>query len=267
VAGSVFEGEYWNVDSETSAITRLQFAQLADHACVSAWGSCFPEECEWGETELEVLNDDDETSGERHAFAKWAFDSEPSYCLFTMDQDELTVIWISIRSDIPSFKMTLTFRKDAERSADAQNPDPLAKFKHMWNGSEPGWKLIQYTHQVFLVEFNFDESGPTRSEFPAIVEFVGSFPHESEDQMWERLRGCSGIGIAKPLGPPEMNRLRTYQRENNLNLTVCTINPDDYLVLTPNGNHYGWIAFPHYRRRVIKRMIDADVQVVSGDLE
>ncbi|MFN7845533.1 MAG: hypothetical protein ACK5N9_27735, partial [Pirellula sp.] len=49
-------------------------------------------------------------------------------------------------------------------------------------------------------EFNFADAGPTRSDIPALVELVGMLPNESEDEMWERLRGCSGIGLAKPQG-------------------------------------------------------------------
>ena len=61
-------------------------------------------------------------------------------------------------------------------------------------------------------------------------------------------------GLATPLGPTKMNRLRTLQRAANLNLTVSTIEPDDYLVLTPDGNHYGWVALLPYRCPVIERM-------------
>jgi hypothetical protein len=50
-------------------------------------------------------------------------------------------------------------------------------------------------------------------------------------------------------------------------VTFCTIGPDDYLVLSPDGNHYGWINLHRYRRPVVARMISADVPVVSGHVE
>jgi hypothetical protein len=106
---SVFDGEYRNVEVETTDITRFQFTRRADHVYVAAWGSCVPKDCPWGETELHVLNDLDVTSDKCHAFATWEFDSEPAHCLFTMDHNELKVIWISIQTDIQSFKRTLTF--------------------------------------------------------------------------------------------------------------------------------------------------------------
>lgn len=259
-----FQGEFWNTDVNASGITRLQFLH-GTH--VSAWGACFPEDCPWGETEFHLLNEMSNTSGVQYAFATWGSDSELTHCLLTLVDDELTVVQIAIRSEYPSYKMTETFRKDAERSAEVKNADPLRKFKYMWDGSQSGWKLIQYTHQVFFAELNFDESGPTRSEFPAVFKLVGPFPDETYDQMWERLRGCTGIGLPSPIGPLGMGRLRAFQLENNLNLTVCTIDPDDYLVLAPSGHHFGWMALQNYRKSVIERMLDAGVPVVSGRLE
>ena len=264
---SDFDGEYWNVDAKTSSITRFHFVRRGNGVYASAWGSCFPEDCEWGETELHLLDEHDGANAATNAFATWNADSEPSHCLMTIVDGLLTVTTIAIRSEFPSYRTISTFRKDAVRSAEAQHPDPLAKFRHMWDGSQPGWKLIQYDTDVFLVEFNFDETGPTRSEIPAIIEFIGTFHEESEDQMWERLRGCSGIGLGKPLGRTELNRLQTRQRESDLKVTVCTIGPDDYLVLSPDGHHFDWINFLRYRRPVIERMIDAGVLVVSGQLK
>ncbi len=214
-----------------------------------------------------MLDGDDRPDSETHAFTTWHADFEPSHCLMTLADGLLTVVEIAIRSKFPSYRNVSTFRKNAERSAEAQNPDPLAKLKHMWDGSEPGWNLIRYDTDVYLVEFNFDESGPARSDIPVIAEFVGKLPEESEDQMWERLRGCSGIGLAKPLGRNEMNRLQARQRENDVKVTFCTIGPDDYLVLAPDGNHYGWMNLLRYRRPVVERMLNAGVPVVSGHLE
>ncbi len=264
---SVFDGEYWNTDARTSSITRIRFVPRGTVVYASAWGACFPEDCEWGETELQLLNKHDDSDAESHAFATWDADSEPSHCLMTIVDGLMTVIQIAIRSEFPSYRSISTFRKDAAKSAEAQNPDPLVKLKHMWDGSEAGWKLIQYDTDVFLVEFNFDESGPTRSDIPAIVEFIGTLPDEPEDQIWERLRGCSRIGLAKPLGQAGMNRFQARQRESETKVTFCTIGPDDYLVLSPDGNHYGWINFLRYRRPVIEHMINAGVPVVSGHVE
>ena len=107
----MFDGEFWNTDAETSAITRLRFAQRDDGIYASAWGSCFPEDCEWGETELHLLDGDDRSDSEAHAFATWHADSEPSHCLMTLADGLLTVVEIAIRSQFPSYRMVSTFRK------------------------------------------------------------------------------------------------------------------------------------------------------------
>lgn len=262
-----FDGEYWNVVEETSSITRLLFTHLDDVHFVEAWGSCFPRDCEWGETELYLLNDKDEAGIGLHAFATWDWDPDPTHCLFELSANELVVTKISLQSEIKSYKVSETFRKDESKSVAARNADPLDKFKAMWDGSEPGWRLIQYDKPVYLIEFNFDESGPTRGELPAVIEFEGLKPGETEEQKWELLRGCEGIGLGAPIGSSRMERLRQLESEYDLDLTVQKIEPDDYLVLQPSGGHYGmWTVLPSYRRPIVERMLDAGVPVVSGRL-
>jgi len=255
-------GEFWNTDAKTPEITRLLFSKRAGRSYVSAWGACFPTDCEWGETDLHLLDDASDSTGKVHAFATWELEGL-SHCLLTLDREELTVLSISIRSEFNS-KTHSSFRKDAIRSAKARNPDPLEKFSRMWDGSERGWKLVQYKHPVYLVEINFKQKGPTRREFPAVLEWFGSLPNETKEQMWQRSRGCSGISISNPFNPTKMKRLKRLQREYGLDLTVYTIEPGDYLVLTPMGNHYDWVCFPKYRRPVVDRMLKAGVEVVAG---
>lgn len=266
----MFNGEFWNTDTKTSHITRICFAERGSSIFASAWGSCFPNDCPWGEVELHLLTElDASVANESHAFATWPSDEDSTHCLMTLSNGLLTVVEIAIHSEYPSYKVVSSLRKDPVRSAEVRSTDlPLAKLKHMWDGSELGWKLVQYDTDVYLVEFNFDESGPTRADIPVIRKFVVERPGESNEQMWERLRGCEGMVVAKPLGPNAMNRLQTLQRECDFTVTVCAIGPDDYLVLSPDGNHYGgWIIFPRYRRPVIEQMINAGVPIVSSHVE
>jgi len=145
--------------------------------------------------------------------------------------------------------------------------DELNEYRHMWDGSEEDWKLIQYDSSVFLVEFNFNESGPNRREFQSVVEFIGLLPNENETEAWERLRECSGIGKAAPLGPSRMKLLRQHESENDLNLTVLCIEPIDHLVLTPNGLHYNWLTRPELRSPVVAKMLESGVDVVQEHLD
>jgi hypothetical protein len=273
VSENRFGGEYWNSDAKTSAITRVHFVTREGKSYVSAWGSCFPKDCEWGETELHLLatlDDENALSDAAFAFATWdSDDGEPNHCLMTLVNNLLTVDQISLRSTYPSYKVTGTFRKDAAKSTAALNPDPIAKFQHMWDGSEPGWKLVQHPHPVFQVEIDFDESGPTRAEFPTLLKFIrlkGCFEGDSDEVIWERLRGCGGM-TREYLGPNEIGKVREIQSEGTLRMHIHTIEPNEYLVMTPNGGLYGWLALEAYRRQVVERMLDAGVPVVSRAIE
>lgn len=264
-----FDGEFWNVDQKTSAITRFQFARRNNQTFVSAWGACFPKECPWGETQLQFLKvcDGDVSSDTYHAFATWHDNSEPNHCLFELRDDELRVTDIAIRSDFPSYMSTMLFRKDEERSIAALHIDPVDRFCFMWDGTQPGWKLIRYPHTVFLVEFEFEGSGPTKEELTALEEYLRRLPGESDEQLWARLRGCTGFGAGRPLGPKEMEGLRRLQRENDLKLEILEVEPNEHLVLTPDGQHFPWVVFPSYRQAAVERMLDAGFVVEHGQLE
>jgi hypothetical protein len=143
----------------------------------------------------------------------------------------------------------------------------LDEFRHMWNGTQSGWKLIVYDSPVYLVEFRFDDSGPNRREFLSVVRYVGPLPDETENEMWERLRECTGIAIAAPLGPTQMELLRQDEAENALDLTVHTIDKGDYLVLTPDGLHQNWLDDPQARLPVVMKMLEAGVDTIYGHLD
>lgn len=205
------------------------------------------------------------------AFASWEWEDDEgiTHCLFRQVGNEVEVVYISIHPEpnFSSYKMKLMFQKDTDRSLAAENADPVDSFKNMWDGSEEGWQLVQYSERVFLVEFNFAESGPTWDEIPSVVEFVGIQKNETKRQLWERLRDCAGIGISAPFSETRMECLRQHEHEHDLDINVITITPDDYLVLTPDGSHYSWSCFPKYRRPVIEKMLDAGVPIVSRHLE
>jgi hypothetical protein len=143
----------------------------------------------------------------------------------------------------------------------------LSQFHHMWDGTQRGWRLIQYDSPVYLVEFAFDDSGPNRREFDSVVKYVGPLPGETEIEMWERLRECTGIALGTPFGPSQMESLRQDQAENALDLTVHTIDKGDYLVLTPAGQHWNWLHHLEARPPVVMKMLEAGVDVTYGHLD
>jgi hypothetical protein len=41
-------GEWYNIDSSTLGLTRVVITQNGSEVAVHAWGSCHPEDCDWG---------------------------------------------------------------------------------------------------------------------------------------------------------------------------------------------------------------------------
>lgn len=259
-----FDGEFWNVNLNAIGMTRFQFSERAGRRYVSAWGRCFPTDCEWGETKLYILKTV-RKSHVVHAFATWRFGSELVHFAFKMKKEELFVESFSLLSEFQYFAKEI-FKKDAVRTLAAPIVDPINSFAHMWDGSEPGWKLVQYKQPVYLVEFHFKKAGPTRRELSVSTEFIKA-RRESDEQLWKRMRGCTGIMVSQPLGKTRITLLKKQQKEMKLNLSIYRIAPDDFLVIAPKGYHYCWVAFDKYRKPVVKRMLAAGVPIESRELK
>lgn len=263
MAKTRFNGEFWNRDRKTDAITRFRFFERGRQHFVAAWGACFPSDCEWGDTKLHILRCDDNRDKSTYGFATWRSSEEPSHCLFQLTKREMIVDWVSLHTDIQSFKMQLVFQQDPARSKEARSFNPLTRFSNMWDGSEQGWKLVRHDTPVFLIDFNFGESGPTKEECDVMMNYIELWPRETKRQLLRRLRGCTGIHLADPFGQTKMKLLKEQQLKTALNLTEYKIGTNDYLVLTPQGSYFGWAGIYTYRKPVIERMLKAGVPIVS----
>jgi len=47
-----FDGSWTNVDTNTRGITKLDIAVMGTNAKVQGWGSCHPNDCDWGRFRL-----------------------------------------------------------------------------------------------------------------------------------------------------------------------------------------------------------------------
>ena len=139
--------------------------------------------------------------------------------------------------------------------------DSIDDYQRFWDGSEAGWKLCQYDQPVWLAEYFFDESGPTDIEFAALIEFVPPFPGESVDEMRERMRGCDGCAIGRPIGATELKRLNS----SGLDVTLTEVGTNHHLVLMPTDGHY-FIEDLDIREKVARRMIDSGCEIEERSL-
>lgn len=134
----------------------------------------------------------------------------------------------------------------------------------MWDGSEHGWQLVLFDHNVSFVEFHFSESGPNEKERKAAIEF-----HEPIRENPKLIDECPGFAIAKPFGEEKLQHLHQLQREYNLKLTIVEIPAGDYSVRNPDGYFQSWLLWPgiKYREPIIKKMLDHGVKIVNDTLD
>lgn len=140
----------------------------------------------------------------------------------------------------------------------------ISEYQHMWDGAESGWQLVRYDTPVYLVEFHFDQTGPTDSERLAAAEF-----HAPIREDGRLIDGCPGFAIAAPISAPRISHLHQLQIEHQLELTIVEIAPGDCLVISPNGFHYCWLLSPgiEYRKPIVRKMLDAGLNVVDRHLD
>ena len=63
--------------------------------------------------------------------------------------------------------------------------------KHLWDGSEPEWKLVRVDQTVWRVAFDFAPSGPTKAEILALRGLLSEFRGAPTADVWNRLRGMT----------------------------------------------------------------------------
>jgi|LakMenEpi03Aug12_release.lakeMendotaPanAssembly.Ray.scaffolds.fasta_scaffold408117_2 hypothetical protein len=69
-AATPLAGTWVNVDENSGSLTRLEVTEEADGWVIHAWGSCSPNDCDWGKVPLYMaVSDAAHTLG--HGFAYW----------------------------------------------------------------------------------------------------------------------------------------------------------------------------------------------------
>jgi hypothetical protein len=65
----------------------------------------------------------------------------------------------------------------------------LDEYRHLWDGSEPGWTLVRVDRVVWRLVFEFGESGPTQLEIASLRTLLDEFRDIPLSTVWKRLKG------------------------------------------------------------------------------
>jgi hypothetical protein len=73
---------------------------------------------------------------------------------------------------------------------------------------KPIWKLHQFAHPIWLVDFSFDDSGPTESEFETAFKFTGEYLGLAQQEFAERMLECAGFSTGQPFTLAQVRELQ-----------------------------------------------------------
>jgi hypothetical protein len=98
------------------------------------------------------------------------------------------------------------------------------------------WKLRTFDAPVWIVEYEFDDSGPSEFEFETIVRFVADDLGLglTRDELKDRLDGCSGFTLGRPHSSSEVQALR----ESGVRISPTRIEPGNCLIYTHDKRYF-----------------------------
>lgn len=139
---------------------------------------------------------------------------------------------------------------------------PIDEYRHLWDGSEPGWTLHRVEHIAWSVSFSFSETGPTPSEIVALRKLLDEFRNSSMPAVLQQLRGQSTYMMPYELGNIEMRQLVDSARELGLEVKAESIDRGGYLPVSSEG-HALIIEDDDISAQVKERMIAAGVPITD----
>ena len=89
--GKEMYGAWVNTNEYTRGMTKLAIYEKNFTTFVHAFGSCVPNDCDWGATEFHALGDSIEATILPYGFATWDMSSQKSHVTFKLEGENLTV--------------------------------------------------------------------------------------------------------------------------------------------------------------------------------
>ena len=124
------------------------------------------------------------------------------------------------------------------------------------------WKLHSFDEPVWIVEYFFDDSGPSNAEFETVFHFVADYLGLTHDELRTRLDGCGGFTLGRPYSSSEIGALR----ESGVRFALSMVETGSYLVFTANGRYF-LLEDAELREELTKWMISKGAEIESLSIE
>jgi hypothetical protein len=130
----------------------------------------------------------------------------------------------------------------------------------MWDGSQPGWKLLRIDDVRYQVTFLFADAGPTAVEILGIRQTLDEFRNQPMQEVLKELRGKGRYVLPRNLTNLESRELVEVARMNGLKVNVDGQRTCSYLPVSPD-KMAGIIEDYELATAVTERMIAAGVPI------
>src|SRR3569832_2305873 len=114
--------------------------------------------------------------------------------------------------------------------------DALDDFRHLWDGSEPGWRLQRVHHLVWHAIFRFSDNGPSIQEIAWLRDCFPKLRDRPLQDVWGHLRGAASYVVPERLGHSEAYSLGDCAHRQGLTLELKSEQLGGTLIIAPDGH-------------------------------
>ncbi len=133
-------------------------------------------------------------------------------------------------------------------------------YRHLWDGSEPGWKIHHIERVMWRITFAFEGDGPTECEVAAMRILLDEFRNIPAVDVWRRLRGCASYTAANEQGNIDSRSLIDAALNLGLSARAEPIDRGGYIPVSPDGTALV-IEDDEIAGQVTQKMIAAGIPV------
>lgn len=108
-------------------------------------------------------------------------------------------------------------------------------YQHLWDGSDPGWKLVRLESQRWRLMFIFAESGPSLQEISGLRGLLDEFRNIPINIVFNELRGQGTYLLPRDLSNLEMRSMMEQAQQLGLCTSVVEDDQSGYLPIHDSG--------------------------------
>ncbi len=136
----------------------------------------------------------------------------------------------------------------------------LDGFQYLWDGSDPGWKLMRVDRVVWRVGFEFKSTGPSEHEVTVLRQLLAEFRDLPASQVWNRLRGARKYQVQAEFDDAQACELGECATKLGVCATLLPVNQGGYVPVSPDGSAMA-IEDDALAKEIVAKMLQVGVPV------